>query len=220
MTPPSPYRERVVYRSTLQTAVSFVTVTTLWLAARGVVGCPPPHCREGFRHGSASGPHACFPSHRPTPGRVPHLERSTYALLGAPEGTDIGDGRQQGPDVHSGLRVPPRAGVSQGELPSGARSTLARPPIADTIDCLNGRASLSRLSSIAVRRCVITELLDVCKYRQLFLDDHAIESNAGVVRRLHQPDRHGHVLKADRSRQQTLVQRASVPQWKMLTGNV
>ena len=83
MTPPSPYRERVVYRSTLQTAVSFVTVTTLWLAARGVVGCPPPHCREGFRHGSASGPHACFPSHRPTPGRVPHLERSTYALLGA-----------------------------------------------------------------------------------------------------------------------------------------
>ena len=84
MTPPSPYRERVVIRATLQTAVSFVTVTTLWLAARGSVGWPPPHCQEGFRHGSASGPRACFPSHRPTPGRVPHLELSTYALLGAP----------------------------------------------------------------------------------------------------------------------------------------
>ena len=84
MTPPSPYRERVVGLATLQSAVSCVTVTTLWLAARGSVGWPPPHCREGFRHGSASGPRACFPSHRPTPGRVPHLERSTYALLGAP----------------------------------------------------------------------------------------------------------------------------------------
>ena len=84
MTPPSPYRERVVHGATLQSAVPFVTITTLWLAARGVVGWPPPHCREGFRHDSASGPRACFPSHRPTPGRVPHLERSTYALLGAP----------------------------------------------------------------------------------------------------------------------------------------
>ena len=84
MTPPSPYRERVVGGSTLQSAVSCVTMTTLWLAARGSVGWPPPHCREGFRHGSASGPRACFPSHRPTPGRVPHLEHSTYALLGAP----------------------------------------------------------------------------------------------------------------------------------------
>ena len=84
MTPPSPYRERVVHGATLQSAVPFVTITALWLAARGVVGWPPPHCREGFRHDSASGPRACFPSHRPTPGRVPHLERSTYALLGAP----------------------------------------------------------------------------------------------------------------------------------------
>ena len=84
MTPPSPYRERVVHGATLQSAVPFVTITALWLAARGVVGWPPPHCREGFRHDSASGPRACFPSHRPTPGRVPHLEHSTYALLGAP----------------------------------------------------------------------------------------------------------------------------------------
>ena len=87
MTPPSPYRERVVHGATLQSAVPFVTITALWLAARGSVGCPPPHCREGFRHDSASGPRACFPSHRPTLGRVPHLERSTYALLGAPSQT-------------------------------------------------------------------------------------------------------------------------------------
>ena len=83
MTPPSPYCERVVHHVTLQSTVPCVTITTLWLAARGSVGWPPPHCREGFRHGSASGPRTCFPSHRPTPGRVPYLEHSTYALLGA-----------------------------------------------------------------------------------------------------------------------------------------
>ena len=60
MTPPSPYRERVVRGATLQSAVPFVTITALWLAARGVVGWPPPHCREGFRHDSASGPRARF----------------------------------------------------------------------------------------------------------------------------------------------------------------
>ena len=38
VTPPLPYRERVVRCSTLQSAISFVTVTTLWLAAHGVVG--------------------------------------------------------------------------------------------------------------------------------------------------------------------------------------
>ena len=83
MTPPSPYRERVVDDATLQSAVPFVTVTAFWLAVRGSVGWPPPHCRGGFRHGSASGPHACSPSHRPTPGRVPKPKRSTHALLGA-----------------------------------------------------------------------------------------------------------------------------------------
>ena len=98
-TPPSPYRERVVHGATLQSAVPFVTITALWLAARGVVGWPPPHCREGFRHDSASGPRACFPSHRPTPGRVPHLERLTYALLGAPpltlsDGEDLAIGSE------------------------------------------------------------------------------------------------------------------------------
>ena len=38
MTPPSPYRKRVVTFATLRTAVPFVTVATLWLAARGVAG--------------------------------------------------------------------------------------------------------------------------------------------------------------------------------------
>ena len=59
----------------------------------------------------------------------------------------------------------------------------------------------------------MTDLLDATTYRQLFLDDHAVESTQGVVRRLHQPERQGPVLKPDRSRQQTLVQSASVPQW-------
>ena len=59
----------------------------------------------------------------------------------------------------------------------------------------------------------MTKLLDAARYKQLFLDDHAIESTQGVVRRLHQPERQGPVLKPDRSRDQTLVQSASVPQW-------
>ena len=59
----------------------------------------------------------------------------------------------------------------------------------------------------------MTKLLDAATYKQLFLDDHAIESTQGVVRRLHQPERQGPVLKPDRSRDQTLVQSASVPQW-------
>ena len=40
MTPPSPYRERVVHGATLQSAVPFVTITALWLAARGVSRVP------------------------------------------------------------------------------------------------------------------------------------------------------------------------------------
>ena len=38
MTPPSPYRERLVSASTLRSAVPFVTLTAFWLAAHGVVG--------------------------------------------------------------------------------------------------------------------------------------------------------------------------------------
>ena len=103
MTPPSPYREQVVLHATLQSAVPFVTITTLWLAAHGLAGSPSPHCRGGFRHGSASGPHACSPSHRPTPSRAPHLERSTHALLGA-----LGrDGAANGRNAPAGLRHPP-----------------------------------------------------------------------------------------------------------------
>ena len=83
MTPPSPYHERVVDDSTLQSAVSFVTVTAFWLAARGSVGWPPPHCREGFRHGSASGPMPAPLATGLLLDRVPQLERSICALLGA-----------------------------------------------------------------------------------------------------------------------------------------
>ena len=59
----------------------------------------------------------------------------------------------------------------------------------------------------------MTQLINPRKYRQLFLDDHAIQSMSGVLRQLHQPERQGPVLQADRSRQQTLVQSTSVPQW-------
>ncbi len=83
MTLPSPYRGRTVSDSTLQPAVSCVALTELWLGVHSLVGSLSPRCREGFKHGSASGPRACFRSHRPTPGRAPHLELSTYALLGA-----------------------------------------------------------------------------------------------------------------------------------------
>ena len=130
MTPPSPYRERVVHGATLQSAVPFVTITALWLAARGVVGWPPPHCREGFRHDSASGPRACFPSHRPTPGRVPHLERSTYALLGAPPfamwsafpTSDYYEGSATRPTLAEGWPTP--LPESRTSLPSSPRLRL------------------------------------------------------------------------------------------------
>lgn len=58
-----------------------------------------------------------------------------------------------------------------------------------------------------------TELLDVHRYRQLFLDDHALEVTKGVVRRLHSPERQGPVLRPDRTLNQTMVQSSSVPQW-------
>ena len=57
------------------------------------------------------------------------------------------------------------------------------------------------------------QLIDAGKNKQLFLDDHAIDSTSGIVRTLHQPSRYGPVIKPNRSRQQTLVQSASVPQW-------
>ena len=51
------------------------------------------------------------------------------------------------------------------------------------------------------------------RHKQLFLDDYAIESMSGVKRVLHQPEKHGPVLTADRSRGETTVQSRSVPHW-------
>ena len=83
MTTPSPYRERVVQPSTRRSAVSCVTVTTLWLAARGVVGGNRRNIvGKASDTVSASGSRACFPRHRPIPSRVPP-GRSNYALFGA-----------------------------------------------------------------------------------------------------------------------------------------
>ena len=57
------------------------------------------------------------------------------------------------------------------------------------------------------------QVIDPGEHKQLFLDDHAIESMSGVKRKLHQPKKHGPVLRPDRSRQQILVQSSSPPLW-------
>lgn len=77
---------------------------------------------------------------------------------------------------------------------------------------LSGQYELTEDSEL-IQNEGLTELLDAGKYKQLFLDDHAIESSSGIVRSLHQPYRYGPVLKPHRAQQQTLVQSSSVPQW-------
>ncbi len=125
MTPPSPYRKRVVACATLQTAVSFVTVTALWLAARGSVGWPPPHCREGFRHGSASGPRACFPSHRPLLAgfHIGNIQPKRFLAHLLRHADETGAGRRRswgGPD--RGLRAARGTG-GHGATPTAFPST-------------------------------------------------------------------------------------------------
>lgn len=51
------------------------------------------------------------------------------------------------------------------------------------------------------------------RYRQLFLDDAAIESRTGLTRRLHQPDKRGPVIRPDATRGQTCLASRSIPQW-------
>ena len=51
------------------------------------------------------------------------------------------------------------------------------------------------------------------RHKQLFLDDHAVESAAGVTRTLHQPEKQGAVLRGDVSAGKTGVQSRSSPQW-------
>ena len=57
------------------------------------------------------------------------------------------------------------------------------------------------------------EIIDPAKYKQLFLDDHAIENLKGIRRILHQPKKYGPVIQPDRSKDQTLVQSSTCPNW-------
>jgi hypothetical protein len=55
--------------------------------------------------------------------------------------------------------------------------------------------------------------INPAQHKQLFLDDHAIASMSNVNRTLHQPDRYGPILRADRSCEQVYVQSGNAPQW-------
>ena len=57
------------------------------------------------------------------------------------------------------------------------------------------------------------ELIDPKKYRQIFLDDGAVESKIGVHQKLHQPEKCGPVVLPDRSRGETALQSRISPQW-------
>ena len=57
------------------------------------------------------------------------------------------------------------------------------------------------------------ELIDPKRYRQLFLDDGAVESKKGVYQKLHQPEKCGPVVRPDRSRGETAIQSRISPQW-------
>ena len=57
------------------------------------------------------------------------------------------------------------------------------------------------------------ELIEPKKYRQLFLDDHAVETKSGFRRTVHQPDKVGPVVRPDRSRGETALQSRIAPQW-------
>ena len=57
------------------------------------------------------------------------------------------------------------------------------------------------------------ELINPKKYRQLFLDEGAVESKTGVRQKLHQPEKCGPVVLPDRSRGETAIQSRISPQW-------
>ena len=57
------------------------------------------------------------------------------------------------------------------------------------------------------------ELIEPGKYRQLFLDDHAVERRSGLCRTVHQPVKVGPVVRPDRSRGETALQSRIAPQW-------
>ena len=59
--------------------------------------------------------------------------------------------------------------------------------------------------------------IDPAAHKVLFLDDQAIESAIGLRLTLHQPEKQGAIIRPDRSRDQTLVQSSTVPQWNSET---
>jgi hypothetical protein len=63
MTPPWPYRMRVVLICDASNDSFSRNHGNALASSLGDVGFPLPHCREGFEHGSASGRHARLPSH-------------------------------------------------------------------------------------------------------------------------------------------------------------
>ena len=60
--------------------------------------------------------------------------------------------------------------------------------------------------------------IDPISHKQLFLDDHAVESMEGVKRVLHQPEKQGPVLRADVQGGQNAVQSRNAPQWNSEKG--
>ena len=56
-------------------------------------------------------------------------------------------------------------------------------------------------------------MIDVSEHKQLFLDDHAIESTKSIKRTLHKPVKHGPILRAETEIGQFSVQSRNAPQW-------
>ncbi len=57
------------------------------------------------------------------------------------------------------------------------------------------------------------KIIDPFTNKQLFLDDYAIENLDGLVKVLHQPKKCGTIIAPDRSKEQTLVQSSTSPNW-------
>ena len=56
------------------------------------------------------------------------------------------------------------------------------------------------------------------QHKQLFLDDHAVESMRGLKRTLNEPEKVGPVMRPDRSRGQISMQTTHPPQWNSEKG--
>ena len=56
-------------------------------------------------------------------------------------------------------------------------------------------------------------MIEITGSKQLFLDDYAIESTEGIIRKLHKPDQNRPVLRAELAAGQFAVQSRNSPQW-------